>query len=120
MLKLEDIDTGTKLRTVLAVVLSLNTALMATDITGFENPTVDLIYKILSLVLNFIIIAINTYLNNDYTAAGQVGTTATHILKADPTACVDVYDGDEDDDEPNIEELDPEDNADETIEEGDE
>lgn len=58
---------GTRLRTVLAIATSLNTALMATDLTGFHNGTVDIIYKIVSIVLNFIIVACVTYYNNDYT-----------------------------------------------------
>lgn len=58
---------GTKLRTVLAVASCLNTALLATDITGFNNPKLDMAYKIISLILNFIIVAIATYFNNDYT-----------------------------------------------------
>lgn len=49
MLKLNEMDFGTKLRTVLVIVSSLNTALMATDLTGFENPTVDLISSTLLL-----------------------------------------------------------------------
>lgn len=58
---------GTKLRTVLAIATSLNAALMATDLTGFKNPTIDMIYKIASIVLNFVIVACVTYYNNDYT-----------------------------------------------------
>ena len=58
---------GTKLRTVLAVATSLNTALMATDITEFNNPTLDIIYKVVSILLNFVIVACVTYYNNDYT-----------------------------------------------------
>ena len=58
---------GTKLRTVLAVATSLNTALLATDITGFHNGTLDMTYKIVSIVLNFVIVACVTYYNNDYT-----------------------------------------------------
>lgn len=58
---------GTKLRTILAVASCLNTALLATDITGFNNPKLDMAYKIISLILNFIIVAIATYFNNDYT-----------------------------------------------------
>lgn len=60
-------NAGTKLRTILAIATSLNTALLATDITGFNDPKLDMAYKIISLVLNFIIVAINTYFNNDYT-----------------------------------------------------
>ena len=68
-------DNGTKLRTVLAIATSLNTALIATDVTGFENETVDFVYKVVSLVLNFIIVALATYFNNDYTeiAAEKTG-----------------------------------------------
>ena len=58
---------GTKLRTILAVATSLNTALMATDITEFHNPTLDTIYKVVSIILNFVIVACVTYYNNDYT-----------------------------------------------------
>lgn len=66
---------GTRLRTVLAVATSLNTALMATDLTGFNSPILETIYKIVSIVLNFVIIACVTYYNNDYTpiAAEKTG-----------------------------------------------
>ena len=46
---------GTVLRTVLAIATSLNAALMATDLTGFDNPAVDTVYKVASIILNFII-----------------------------------------------------------------
>lgn len=58
---------GTKIRTVLVIATCLNTAVMATDITGFNSPILDLIYKIASVVLNFVIVACATYYNNDYT-----------------------------------------------------
>ena len=58
---------GTKLRTILAVATSLNTALMATDITVFNSPALDITYKVVSIILNFIIVACVTYYNNDYT-----------------------------------------------------
>lgn len=58
---------GTKLRTILAVATSLNTALMATDITEFNSPALDITYKVVSIILNFIIVACVTYYNNDYT-----------------------------------------------------
>ena len=60
-------NTGTKIRTILAVATCLNTALMATDLTGFSNATIDAVYKIVSIVLNFIIMALTTYYNNDFT-----------------------------------------------------
>ena len=73
---------GTKLRTVLAIATSLNTALLATDLTGFNNPTIDIIYKVVSIILNFIIVACVTYYNNDYTLEGEVGTDITREMKS--------------------------------------
>lgn len=58
---------GTKLRTVLAIATCLNTALMSVDLTGFANAYLDLGYKIVSIVLNFIIVALVTWFNNDFT-----------------------------------------------------
>ena len=69
-------NTGTRIRTILAIVTSLNTALMATDVTGFHNGTLDTIYKVVSIILNFIIVALVTYFNNDYTP-----TAAKHTGK---------------------------------------
>ena len=79
-------DTGTKLRTALVIATSLNTALMATDLTGFNNPEVDFWYKIASLVLNFIIVALATYFNNDYTeiAAEKTGEMRQAKAEKDP------------------------------------
>lgn len=75
-------DAGTRLRTILAIATCLNSALMATDVAQFNNPTVDTIYKIASVVLNFVIVGIVTYFNNDYTVEGAVGTGYTRALKA--------------------------------------
>ena len=72
---------GTKLRTILAIATSLNTALMATDLTGFNNGTVDIIYKIVSIVLNFVVVACVTYYNNDYTPEGHTGTLIAREMK---------------------------------------
>ena len=102
-------NTGTRLRTVLAVAASLHTALMATDLTGFQNEQVDFWYKVISLVLNFVIVAIATYYNNDYTVAGMIGTDVTRKLKDDETLIVEIVDGDEEDED---QEADPEENED--------
>ena len=74
---------GTKLRTVLAVATSLNTALMATDLTGFNNHTVDIIYKVVSIILNFVIVACVTYYNNDYTEDACIATGEMRAKKAE-------------------------------------
>ena len=92
---------GTKIRTILAVATCLNTALMATDVAQFHNPKLDLAYKIISVVLNFVIVACVTWFNNDYTPEAALGTGLTRQLKegADGLGVVvDDYieDGDED------------------------
>ena len=73
---------GTKIRTVLAVATCLNTALMATDIAQFHNADLDLAYRVISVILNFIIVACVTWFNNDYTAEGCEGTGYTRYQKA--------------------------------------
>lgn len=74
-------NTGTKIRTILVIATSLNTALMATDLTGFNNPTVDTIYKVVSIILNFIIVACSTYYNNDYTEEACQYTGQMRLMK---------------------------------------
>jgi len=109
---------GTKLRTILAIATSLNTALIATDLTGFNNPKVDLVYKIVSIILNFIIVALVTYFNNDYTEEAVIGTATTRRLKENPDLPVLVDIDEEGDEEEDPDESD--DDGDETIEEGEE
>ena len=72
---------GTKIRTILAVATCLNTALMATDVAQFHNPKLDLAYKIISVILNFVIVACVTWFNNDYTPEAAEGTGLTRKLK---------------------------------------
>lgn len=92
---------GTKVRTILAVATCLNTALLATDVAQFHNETVNLIYRILSVILNFVVVACVTWYNNDYTPEACEGTGLTRMLKAEE-AGIDVdgldymEDGDED------------------------
>ena len=74
---------GTILRTVLVIASCFNTALMATDVAQFHNPKLDLAYKILSVVANFIIVFCATYFNNDYTEEACQGTGLTRQLKAE-------------------------------------
>ena len=73
---------GTIIRTILVVATCLNTAMMATDVAQFGNETLNLVYKVVSVVLNFIIVACATYYSNDYTEEGAVGTTITREMKA--------------------------------------
>lgn len=76
-------NTGTIIRTVLVVATCLNSALMATDVAQFNNPTVNLVYKILSVIANFVIVFCATWFNNDYTEAAAIGTGVTRQIKAE-------------------------------------
>ena len=76
-------NNGTKIRTVLVIASSLNTALLATDVTQFGNETVNLIYQILSVLANFVIVFCATWFNNDYTEEACIGTGVTRQLKAE-------------------------------------
>lgn len=97
---------GTKIRTILAVATCLNTALMATDVAQFHNETVNLIYRVLSVVLNFVVVACVTWYNNDYTDSARIGTGVTRQLKAEQR---NDYIGerfyDDEDEDPDDEEL---------------
>ena len=79
---------GTKLRTILAIATSLNTALLATDITEFGNPKLNLAYKIASIILNFVIVACVTYYNNDYTPVAAEATGEMRMKKAEAKEAV--------------------------------
>lgn len=74
-------NTGTRVRTVLAIVTTINTVLMATDVTGFNNPKVDLAYKIISVVFNAITVGIGTWYNNDYTEIAAENTEIMRLQK---------------------------------------
>lgn len=90
---------GTRLRTILAVATSLNTALMATDLTGFNNAAVDTAYKIVSIVLNFVIVACVTYYNNDYTEIACETTGELRARKAEKKGIEGEYFYEEESDE---------------------
>ena len=82
---------GTVIRTILVIATCFNTALMATDVAQFGNDTINLIYKVLSVVANFVIVFCATYFNNDYTEEACIGTGITRQLKAEAK---DDYEGD--------------------------
>lgn len=98
-------NSGTIIRTVLVIATCLNTALMATDVAQFQNATLDLVYRVASVVLNFIIVFCATWFNNDYTEEACRGTALTRQLKAEKSEeyIGDYFfseDGREDSDEP--------------------
>ena len=98
---------GTIIRTILVIATCLNTALLATDVAQFGNETVNLIYRILSVAVNFIIVFCATYYNNDYTEEAAIGTGVTRQLKAerDELYVGDYFYTEEEDDEEDDEEV---------------
>lgn len=60
---------GTKLRTILRIAVSLQTAICMTTavITDFNNKLLILIWAIFAIACDFVIAFITTYYNNDYT-----------------------------------------------------
>ena len=76
-------NTGTKIRTALAVAIALYTAFMKTDVTEFNNDVVNLIYQICMKIVTFVVIFLITYYNNDYTPEACEGTGVTRQRKAE-------------------------------------
>lgn len=74
---------GTKIRTVLGVLTTINTILAVTDVTQFGNETVNFWYKLASVIVNAIVVGINTWYNNDYTEEACLGTGITRQMKAE-------------------------------------
>lgn len=73
---------GTIIRTILVVATCFNTALLATDVAQFNNEKINLVYRVLSVVANFVIVFCATWFNNDYTEEACIGTGLTRQLKA--------------------------------------
>ena len=99
---------GTIIRTILAVATVINSGAIAAGIAEFENPTVNMIYKVLSFCATAVILFINTWYNNDYTEEACIGTAITRQLKAEKEedyigdyffTDVDPEDGEESEDE---------------------
>ena len=67
-------NSGTIIRTALAIATCLNTALLATDVAQFGNEKVNEAYKIISVILNFVIVACVTWFNNDYSVEADTHT----------------------------------------------
>lgn len=76
-------NTGTRVRSALAVAIALYTAFLKTDVADFGNETVNLIYQICMKMVTFVVIFLITYYNNDYTPEAAIGTGVTRQLKAE-------------------------------------
>lgn len=78
---------GTKLRTILRIAVSLqNTAVVLTaSVQAFASEYhigwLTFVWAIFALICNFVVDAITTYYNNDYTVEGTTGTKVTRDMK---------------------------------------
>ena len=94
-------NTGTRVRSALAIAIALYTAFLKTDVADFGSETINLIYQICMKMVTFVVIFLITYYNNDYTAEAAIGTGLTRALKENADGLdivLDKYieDGDED------------------------
>lgn len=74
-------NNGTKIRTALAVATSINMALATIDVAQFGNENVNMAYKVISVLVNAIVVGLVAYYNNDYTVEGATGTKITREMK---------------------------------------
>lgn len=74
-------NNGTKIRTALAVATSINMALATIDVAQFGNEEINTAYKVLSVIVNAIVVGLVAYYNNDYTVEGATGTKITRQMK---------------------------------------
>lgn len=76
-------NTGTRIRTVLAIATALNTANVMSAFAEFDNPIISTIYKAISLIALIIVLSANTYFNNDYTEIAAEYTGEMRAKKAE-------------------------------------
>ena len=75
---------GTKLRTILRIVVSVNTAIYAVTaaVNGLNLGWLTIVWTILTIISDFAVSAVTTYFNNDYTEAACRATGAMRLQKA--------------------------------------
>ena len=74
-------NNGTKIRTALAIATSVNMALATIDVAQFGNEKVNMAYKVISVLVNAVVVGLVAYYNNDYTVEGETGTKITREMK---------------------------------------
>lgn len=72
----------TIVRTLIAIVVAINTCLAIFGINIFNGVVSDLVYRIISAVAMIASWAVSHYKNNDFTVEGCEGTGFTRLLKA--------------------------------------
>lgn len=74
-------NNGTKIRTALAIATSVNMALATIDVAQFGNEKANMAYKVISVLVNAVVVGLVAYYNNDYTVEGETGTKITRGMK---------------------------------------
>lgn len=120
MLKLKEMDLGTKIRTVLAFVGTLVASyytyqgLLDDMLKQLGWGKASMILALMAVLALIVTEAAATFFNNSYTTAGAVGTEVTRTLKDNPELVVDFHDVDiaEDDEDEDDEDEDEEEEGD--------
>lgn len=91
---------GTKLRTVLRIVVSLNTAIYAvsTMVTDLGFTKLTTLWAILTVASDFAVAAVTTYYNNDYTETANEYTQVMRLAKKKEDLPEDFWEGGEEND----------------------
>lgn len=76
-----DMNKGTRIRTALAIATSVNMALATIDVAEFGNEKATMAYKVISVLVNAVVVGLVAYYNNDYTVEGETGTKITREMK---------------------------------------
>lgn len=74
---------GTKVRTIAAFLIFINLCLMVFGVISFENSTIAMIYRIISIIAVGVSWAFSHYNNNDFSEAATEGTGLTRFIKAE-------------------------------------
>lgn len=74
---------GTKIRTVLAVIMLINQALVTIGTVDFGDEMSNLIYRWVSFIFLVLAYIASHWYNNDYTPEACIGTGVTRQLKAE-------------------------------------
>lgn len=76
---------GTIIRTALRVAVSVNTAcyVISASVGALNIKGLSIAWAVITVISDFVVAAITTYYNNDYTIEGAVGTGITRQLKAE-------------------------------------
>lgn len=88
---------GTKIRTALRVAVSINTAVYAVSaaVTGLGFGKLTFLWTVLTIASDFVVSAITTYYNNDYTEEAHEATIEMRLLKKKEDLPVDYFESEE-------------------------